>query len=232
MSPRRSSRHAQCSPVLHSCRDEHLLATHERPALRAASATAGDVAVPNELPAAAEAPYPRVARLFAPAPRCSCWHGCRAGACARRWPRAAASRLTQQSRRDCPNGDKGGVSLGLRAGSSLRTEPMVPLLRLAPPAVCRAPARLECLAGRRSSRWTCIRDRGSGPTRAPPGRGLRTGQERAVGTLLIRARLALRPCRRIAAASHRVGRLGQARCWCTSRSWCRSARTRPAARRW
>ena len=171
MSPRRSSRHAQCSPVLHSCRDEHLLATHERPALRAASATAGDVAVPNELPAAAEAPYPRVARLFAPAPRCSCWHGCRAGACARRWPRAAASRLTQQSRRDCPNGDKGGVSLGLRAGSSLRTEPMVPLLRLAPPAVCRAPARLECLAGRRSSRWTCIRDRGSGPTRAPPGAG-------------------------------------------------------------
>ena len=91
------------------------------------------------------------------------------------------------------------------------------------PTVCEAPARLECLAGRHGSRWTCIRDRGSGP-RVPRGGGLRPGQERAVGTLLIRARLGPGWRRRIPAASLRVGRLGRAGCWCTSRSWCRSAR--------
>jgi hypothetical protein len=65
-----------------------------------------------------------------------------------------------------------------------------------------------------------------------PGRSMRTGQERAVGTVLIRAGLGPGWRRRIPAASLRVGRLGQAGCWCTSRSSCRSAPRRPAARRW
>lgn len=54
------------------CRREHLDLRGAKDLLCAASATGGGVAVPNEFPAAAEAPYPREARWAQLVAGCAC----------------------------------------------------------------------------------------------------------------------------------------------------------------